>query len=286
MSKEIARLADVAMYEAEPIDEKKGPQVYLLNMTPQPLRTMAAAAEMYRGHVVRDVRDIPAWKALEWLKDMQRTKTQAPMEFVDLHFLFEGVTRAFTHQLVRQRTAVYVQESMRFAVKSRLPVASPASGGDESMQALWEDTIEEIESRYNRLIDKGMPAEDARGILPTNTLTRVHYKTNLRNLVDHAGMRLCSQAQYEWKVVWARILTAIRGYNTDTNSWQQDAIAGLFKPICYQEGRCKFRAATDRACTIRERVEKNYAEGIPPENWENINPIEPLLEGAARVSSR
>ena len=34
----------------------------------------------------------------------------------------------------------------------------------------------------------GVPAEDARGLLPTNIATRLHYRTDLRNLVNTAGM--------------------------------------------------------------------------------------------------
>lgn len=291
MSDEVARLADVAMYEAEPIkNAENGPKVYLLNQTEQPLRGMAAAAEMYRGVVVRDIRHINRTKALEWLDDMMRTSTKAPMEFVHFHFLLEGVTRAFTHQHVRQRTATYVQESMRFAVKrdaaieTGMPPTLAARADDDPARIIWEDAVDEVSNAYNRMIDAGVPAEDARGILPTNILTRIHYETNLRSLIDHAGMRLCSQAQFEWKQVWAQILRAIRSYGPETERWQQEAIANLFKPVCYHEGRCKFRASTDRACSIRDRVEAHYAKGEKPEVWLDINPIEPLLEGAARVA--
>jgi thymidylate synthase ThyX len=49
---------------------------------------------------------------------------KAPLEAIDFHFMVEGVTRAHTHQEVRQRTAVFAQESMRFAVKDKI-VARP-----------------------------------------------------------------------------------------------------------------------------------------------------------------
>jgi flavin-dependent thymidylate synthase len=263
-------------------------------MTTEPLRTMAAAAEMYRGHTVSDVRNISRTSALEWLNDMLRTGTKAPMEFVDLDFLFEGVTRAFTHQLVRQRTAVYVQESMRFAVKRNAKVAMPPSiralKEDAPARVIWESMVHNLNTAYNALIDSGIPAEDARGLLPTNITTKIHYKTNLRNLMEHAGMRLCSQAQYEWKEVWLLILEAIHNYPrtnggisvTLAGQWQYDAIVKLFKPVCYNTGKCEFMAATDRACTIRERVQAHYVRGEGPEAWEDIDPREALIEGAAR----
>lgn len=289
MPNEIARMADVAMYEAEP--DLEGPRVTLVSMTQNPLREIASAAEMYRGHVVRSPNEISRTKAEEWLADMMRTGTRAPLEYVQFHFFFEGVTRGFTHQLVRQRAgATYVQESTRFAVKRDAVCIMPPSiarlKDDDPKRVLWYEAMYKVFSTYNKLVDAGVPAEDARGMLPTNLATKIHYRTDLRNLMDHAGMRLCSQAQYEWKQVWAGILKAIHDYpfpHDITNAWQYDAIVRLFKPICYHTGKCEFMAATDRSCVIRDRVQAHYARGEGPEKWADIDPRAPLMEGAARM---
>lgn len=296
---EVARFADVAMFVAEP-DEMAlenlpvEPRVTLVSMTSNPLRVMAAAAEMYKGHVVRDPTQISMRTAMAWFEEMTKTKLQAALEFVDLHFLIEGVSRAFTHQLVRQRTAVYVQESMRFAVKENAPaeVSMPPSlavqEDDDPQRAIWNNAVRAAGDTYNALIQAGVPAEDARGLLPTNITTRIHYKTTLRGLAEHAGLRLCSQAQYEWKQVWSGILSAIRWYARQTpgasaNLWQYEAILTLFKPVCYQTGRCEFRGENDRYCVIRERVEAHHSRGEGPELWSDISPYEPIQYDAARV---
>jgi flavin-dependent thymidylate synthase len=293
-SREIQKWADVAMYPAQCDDMAAAgldvePQVYLVSMTPRPLQVMAAAAELYAGNPVYDPRLIGPKTARNWFRDMTRTALQAPLEFIDLHFFFAGVTRAFTHQLVRQRTAVYVQESQRFAVKrdAAIEISYPPGiaklPSDHPMRVVWDKAVENNAWAYNALVDGGIPAEDARGLLPTNITTRVHYKTNLRNLAEHAGLRLCSQAQFEWKMVWFGMIDAIRNYGPAENAWQQEEIARLFKPICYQTGRCEFRAETDRACRIRDRVEAHHAHGEGPEQWTDIDPREPLIEGAARI---
>ena len=294
---EIARYADVAMYPAVPNEmANQGldvePQVFLISMTPDPLRVMAAAAELYAGRPVHDVNEVSRKTAEKWFVDMTKTALQAPLEFIDLHFMFEGVTRAFTHQLVRQRTAVYVQESQRFAVKEgahwevALPPGIAKLAEDHPLRVIWNRAVSQNAWSYNALVDAGLPAEDARGLLPTNITTRIHYKTNLRNLAEHAGLRLCSQAQHEWKQVWNGIINALLDWGSDEDRWQQEAIVGLFRPICYQTGRCQFRAETDRACRIRDRVEAHYAHGEPPSEWKDINPVEALLEGAARVAPK
>jgi len=117
----VDRYADPAQFVAEPIDATTGPRVYLLSINPDPLGSIAAACKMYKGEVVRDLSEVTDAERLEYLGEMQKTKLQAPLEFVKFHFLLEGVTRSLTHQLVRQRTAVYAQESLRFAVKEDLP---------------------------------------------------------------------------------------------------------------------------------------------------------------------
>lgn len=313
-SKEIANFADVAMFQAEPIDVQAGPQVHLLWMTPDPLGAIAAACKMYKGEVVRDLSTVTDAERLEYLQQITKTKLKAPFEFVKFHFLIEGVTRSFTHQLVRQRTAVYAQESLRFAVKEDMPVGLPPSltGTDdaghqkegespfqtreEDMRVVWNAAVGNAEHAYNRLIALGMPAEDARGLLPHNILTRVHYSTDLRALLDHAGNRLCTQAQFEWRIVFSQIVEAIRNTggatvnnaNGRTRVYFADRLTDLFAPVCYQTGKCEFKANFDRHCSIRSRVDIFERENVPSSRWadqefDSIHPAEWLLNpGAAR----
>lgn len=286
----VEKWADPAMYRAAPMVEDGNPirpQVTLVSMTQNPLRVMAAASEMYSGHVIRDPSSISRAVAEAALHDMSRTTLKAPLEFIDLHFMLEGVTRALTHQLVRQRTAVYVQESLRFAVKDvehevAVPPSIAALKDDDPRRIIWFNAVAKIGWSYRSLVAAGIPAEDARGLLPSNIATRVHYKTNLRNLLEQSGVRLCSQAQFEWKQVWSEIIQRIRHYGPISERWQQLAIVNLFRPVCYRTGKCEFMSSTDRYCRIRDRVEGHHAKGEAPDTWTDIDPIEPLIYGAAR----
>jgi flavin-dependent thymidylate synthase len=294
--KQIQKWADEAMFTAEPSDATDGPRVYLLSAPADPLGSISAAAKMYRGEVVRDLAEITDVERREYLADMQKTKLAMPLETVQLHFLLDGVTRAFTHQLVRQRTAAYAQESMRFAVvedsfvnRVALPpslVGTLALGeGDNQVlgaerdtkqwqRNVWDQALKHVEEAYTHLVNSNMPAEDARGLLPTNITTRVHYITNLRAFLDHAGNRLCTQAQFEWRTVFAQMAKVLREYgidkhgHTSSNTWQYQAIADLLKPVCYQRGHCPMKASFDRKCSIRERVDANAARNIPSNEWE------------------
>lgn len=129
MTKEISKWGDRFMFTAEPSPAAEGPKAFLLGGPADPLGQIAAAAKMYKGEVVRDLRDVTDAERREYLAEIQKTVLKMPLETVELHFMVEGVTRSFTHQMVRQRTAAYAQESMRFAVKEDMvsAVALPPS---------------------------------------------------------------------------------------------------------------------------------------------------------------
>jgi flavin-dependent thymidylate synthase len=324
--KTVARWADRAMYEAAamPKEALDGPAVHLIWMTPDPLGAAAALNGIYTGKVKRSLSDVTRAEREALLEDQKLTALKSPLEVIQLHFLIEGVTRGFTHQLVRHRLATYGQESTRFAVfgqEQNIPVALPPSlagtmsveewydadsswrmkntSQEQEARLAWEHAVETIQVSYGEMVERGMPAEDARGILPTNLKTRIHMSTDLRNLFGMSGVRLCTQAQFEWRQVFSQIAKAIRNYDpyeglksmfaedmrkhmkwdvvrgmevtadylASHDRWQYEAIADLFRPICYNTGKCEFMSAADRACSIRERVQANHEIGRPSSEW-------------------
>src|SRR4051794_363901 len=120
MANDIVKWSDEAMFEAAPVKrDSRGlvtPVVSLLSATPDPLGSVAAGFRMYAGKPTYSLADITDDERRQYWEESLRTHLKAPWEFIDLHFFIEGVTRSFTHQMVRQRTAVYAQESLRFAV--------------------------------------------------------------------------------------------------------------------------------------------------------------------------
>jgi flavin-dependent thymidylate synthase len=302
MTKDIQKWSDVAMYSAKPIDVNKGPEVHLLSCNNDPLGSIAAAALMYEGKSVNSLAEITDEQRRYYLEQTQKNALAAPLEFVNFAFIISGVTRGFTHQMVRQRTATYTQESTRFAVKEDVPVGYPPSlwetKGNEPKGAerdklewqrnVWDECVDHIEQAYLHLVNSGMPAEDARGLLPTNLLTRINYNTSLRGLLEHSGLRLCTQAQFEWRLVWMKMMEAIREYGETQSyqlaftgdkysweeprdsAWQFNELSKIFKPICYQKGSCQFLSDIDRHCNIRGRVQEAAAGNIPSSSWHKI----------------
>lgn len=275
MGEEVSKWVDQAMYEAAPI-EPTGPKVHLLWATPDPMGAVAAMCRMYEGIPTSSLFTVSDHERIRYWEQVQKTHLKAPLEAVVFHFFIEGVSRAFTHQMVRQRTAVYAQESLRFAVKENMvgEAALPPSINTPKRQEHWGRALGTIQASYNQLIADGVPAEDARGLLPHATTTRLNYVTNLRNLIEHAGNRLCTQAQFEWRAVFIELVKSIRDYDPPDSpgwktQWQFRAMveSAIFKPVCFSLGHCPFMAVFDRQCTIRERVNRGEFDQIDPHEY-------------------
>lgn len=353
MTSELRKWADENQYNAEPqpnSDPDNGvmPTVHLLHMQDDPLGVLAAQNGIYRGRVFRSLAEVTDDERKQALDDMMRTTLQSPLEAIKMHWMIEGVDRAFTHQMVRQRTANFGQESLRFAVMGdlldsttlppelhgtersysadhaiRVSFTEVVDGREftfasqaERNRAIWDWVIVNIDAGYHYLAEHGVAAEEARGLLPHATATRLHWQTDLRALMKVMGERLCTQAQFHWRFVAALVQQAVREYTPDfswakesneylvkdewedANRWQFEMLAdsGIFRPVCYQTGKCMFMASADRDCTIRARVEAFAKEGVQSEHWgsdewmtaaedhlERINQAEWLLNsGAAR----
>lgn len=314
------RWSDRAMIPAEPyegIDPDVGvePSVTLVGMTADPLGAVAKVLMLADGRVYRSAGDCSDSDRRYYWDQSLATHLRAPWEFIDMHFIFDGVPRWWTAQLERQRTATYFEQSLRFAVvedlgssvslppslagTKRIVNAVPEWDGDgvsdwnrlspeeqsaQRQRYIWNDAISAVGDAYSELIDMGMPAEDARGLLPLATATRVHYHTNLRALAEHAGNRLCTQASFLWRVVFAKMINAIRGYGVECpehygsgedSGWQYETIAdsAIFRPVCYSAGRCPWGADFDRGCKIRDRVSENAAAGRPSSEWHEVDGI-------------
>jgi hypothetical protein len=198
--------------------------------------------------------------------------------------------------------ATYAQESMRFAVKEDIGDAvklPPSLAGvrsakeivesyleqgldpetnltrEEAWMVNWQAGLDAVAEVYTVLVNSGMPAEDARGLLPTNILTRIHMRVDMKTLLNLAGMRLCTQAQFEWRAVFAELAKAIRAFGETQRlgitRWQYELIADSFRPVCYAAGHCPMRAKSDRACSIRPKVDELAANDIPSSRWEDAD---------------
>ena len=175
--------------------------------------------------------EIAAWpweKKLEELKYMANT-IPSSWEFVDYTFMIEGVTRAFTHQFVRSRQFSFAQQTMRVldvssgkgwdyltgpsianAKMAKHYIADNSGGHPATPQEFYDDAMSNIDFTYKDLIANGAAIEDARGILPTNILTNIVGKCNMRTFVELVRKRSSPRTQSEYRDVLEDMKAAVR----------------------------------------------------------------------------
>jgi flavin-dependent thymidylate synthase len=148
--------------------------------------------------------DIKNMSALEKEKELEYISNtiKSSWEFLDYTFMIEGVTRAFTHQFVRNRQGSYAQQTMRILNVSGFDyVTGPSIESDPMCNAIYKDVMSTIQAGYDELIKLGANIEDARGLLPTNICTNIVVKYNLRTLSELLASRSSPRTQGEFREV-------------------------------------------------------------------------------------
>ena len=124
-------------------------------------------------------------------------------EFIDYTFDIRDVTRGFTHQFVRTRQGSYAQQSQRTVDMQGFGYYMPPRiSENEHARLIYNTAMQVINDQYQALRSLDIPAEDARGILPTNIHTNIVAKFNLRTLSEMAKSRLSPRAQGEYQEVF------------------------------------------------------------------------------------
>lgn len=182
-------------------------------------------------------------------------------EFVDYAFLIEGVSRAFTHQLVRHRVGVsFAQQSQRAVDYS--DGFEYVSSGKCVDNPVYDGTMGILEDQYKALVRQGVDIQDARGILPTNISTNIMMKINLRSLSGFLGERLCYRVQGEFQ----EVAREMRRLVSDIHPWAEPVL----QVACVQNGVCPFKNYKDCPLKLKGLV-KDIDTSKIKEEWEKIH---------------
>ena len=183
--------------------------VELLYHTPEPERAVATAARLCYAPV-------GAAELMETLSDEQvehvlgtilASGHTSTLEHASYTFAIEGVSRAMTHQLVRHRIASYNQQSQRYVSFHEQPqFIVPESVVDAGAEDEFNAAVADAFAAYERLMELGVPAEDARYVLPNACESKIVVTMNMRELLHFFSLRCCNRAQWEIRAVACEML--------------------------------------------------------------------------------
>ncbi|MEG0027477.1 MAG: FAD-dependent thymidylate synthase, partial [Raoultibacter sp.] len=185
-------------------------QVELLYHTPEPERAIATAARLCYAPVGASelMETMPDQQVKSVLSTIMESGHFSTLEHASYTFAVDGVSRALTHQLVRHRIASFNQQSQRY-VKFTDNVATimpDTVAGDPQRTAIFDEAITAAVTAYKKLLDAGVPAEDARYLLPNAAETKIVITMNVRELLHFFELRTCNRAQWEIRDMAHRML--------------------------------------------------------------------------------
>jgi len=188
-------------------------EVKLLSFTPEPEKVVAAAARIcyssQSGAAIADSFDED--KAEEFIAKLIQLGHFSPFEHASFTFAIDGVSRSLSHQLVRHRIASYSQKSQRYVKENGFAYVTPKSiTASPQQEAEYKSLMEQIQQAYNALLAAGIPAEDARYILPNATETNLVVTMNARSLLNFFQLRCCRRAQTEIRQLAWQMLKQVR----------------------------------------------------------------------------
>lgn len=188
--------------------------VELLYHTPDPERAIATAARLCYAPVgaAELMETMPEDRVRSVLSTVIKSGHLSTLEHASYTFAVDGVSRALTHQLVRHRIASFNQQSQRYVMfTDGVPVVKPGTvAANEEAGRIFDETVDAIEAAYARLLELGIPAEDARYLLPNAAESKIVITMNVRELLHFFSLRCCNRAQWEIREMAHRMLELAR----------------------------------------------------------------------------
>ncbi len=187
--------------------------VQLLTHTPEPEQVVAAAARLcYSASSIDQLLEKSRVGREAFLAKILSLGHLSVLEHASFTFGIEGISRACSHQLVRHRIASYSQQSQRYVSHQErfAAVTPPTIASRPALKARFEAMLQEIHQVYGELLDQGVPAEDARFVLPNAAETKIVLSMNARELRHFFALRCCRRAQWEIRAMAVEMLRLAR----------------------------------------------------------------------------
>ncbi len=189
-------------------------KVALCQYTPDPEMTVALAARLcYSPAAIDELKDkLSSTDIRNFLEKIMLLGHRSVLEHASFTFGIDGISRATSHQLVRHRIASFSQQSQRYVSQKEnfAAVIPPTIAGRPELLARFEAELTALHQVYTDLVAAGIPAEDARYILPNATETKILVTMNARELLHFFELRCCERAQWEIRAMALEMLKLVK----------------------------------------------------------------------------
>ena len=169
----------------------------------------------------------------DFVNNLLSSKDGSVFEHVNYGFVFTGVSRSLTHELVRHRAGfAYSQRSQRYVDESEGAFVIPPAlvrenGSSDQANRVLEDALETASAGYNQLVSalyEVLPRERfssntdrrkavrqaARAVLPNATETKIFVTANVRAWRHFIEMRAAPYADWEIRNLAIKVLEILQ----------------------------------------------------------------------------
>lgn len=120
------------------------------------------------------------------------------LEHAFFTFRVEGLSRAAMAQLTRHRLASFDVQSQRYVkIGEDVSLVIPDTIKNSDFAAEVASIMRYVMNLYQRMVDAGIPCEDARYVTPQAVPTTFIMTMNARELLHFFSLRCCNRAQWE-----------------------------------------------------------------------------------------
>ncbi len=198
-------------------------------------------------------------KMIAFIQRMLGTGHGSPRQQLNFTFGLSRMSRVTSHQFVRHHVGiVFDQQSQRYVEfkGGDFPYVVPPSWDKLGLIEKYVNFMSQAAQLYEEAIAAGVPAEDARYVLPHSAATNIQFTVNFEEILHIADLRLCTRAQWEIRHFWAKVRAEI------VRKWPE--LGRFIQPKCGQHrlGYCDEPFKEYEVCPLsRVRPHKQHILG-------------------------
>ena len=185
----------------------------------RPTEIVAKEAEKYFKQDATD--DEGGKEADRLIRQIVRSKHTSTLEHISYTFAVEGLSRSALAQLTRHRHFSFSVQSQRYV---RFGSGDRSGGFDyvvpwsveDNGEKVFREEMERAQKAYDALRKAGVPAEDARFVLPNAAATNLVLTGNLRAILEFYSKRQAGRGA-QWEV--AHLAECIRCAIIEEDPW-------------------------------------------------------------------
>lgn len=171
--------------------------ISLVNCTSVPMQAIVDAIDVTRGKTNCHYTSEDCAKKI---LNVAKLGHWSVFEHASFTFYLEGISRVTQQQLTRHRMTSFSIESQRHVRldgETKDAFVIPDTVVKRQATDIWDEAIIVTRLAYDKLIEAGVPIEDARYILPEASTGNILMTMNARELYHFFKLRMAPSAQWE-----------------------------------------------------------------------------------------